>query len=152
MKNKILRKGLIILTAMIGLTVFQEINEVKAEAGEWTYENNSWHYYSGPSIQTGWCKDNGYWYYLDEYGMMKTGWIKSEGNWYYFAPDTGRMLTGWIQYGKDWYYLDCSGKMVTGWLKYNGNLYYLNTYGVMVKDIYIDSYYLGPDGAWIEGK
>lgn len=27
----------------------------------------------------------------------------------------------------------------------------LNPSGVMVKDIYIGTYYLGPDGAWEEG-
>lgn len=138
--------------AIMGIFIVQEINLVDVKAGQWVNENNSWRYYSEPSIQTGWCKDNGYWYYLDENGMTKIGWIKSEGNWYYLDPDTGKMLTGWIQYRGEWYYLNDSGQMTIGWLKYNGNLYYLNTSGVMVKDIYVGAYFFGNNGVWIEGK
>ncbi|MDR3595701.1 N-acetylmuramoyl-L-alanine amidase family protein [Clostridium sp.] len=150
-KFKILKRILTSGIAIVGLVTFVEINGVKANAEGWVKVNNSWRYYSGPSIQTGWCHDNGAWYYFDEYGMAKTGWIKSEGRFYYLDPVTGKMLTGWIQDRGNWYYLNSSGEMVTGWLEYNGNLYYLNTSGVMVKDIYIGSYYLGPDGAWKEG-
>jgi glucan-binding YG repeat protein len=125
--------------------------DVNAESNGWVNVNNSWRYYSGPTVNTGWYKDGGNWYYLDADGMIKTGWIKIEGKWYYLDPGTGKMLTGWIENHGDWYYLNSSGEMAIGWLKYNGNLYYLNSSGVMVKDIYIGSYYLGPDGAWKEG-
>lgn len=151
-KYKNLNRNLIIQIVLVGVFIFTGINETKANAEGWTNVNNSWRYYTGQSMQTGWCKNNGAWYYLNEYGMAESGWIKSEGKYYYLDTYTGKMLTGWIQDGGNWYYLNSSGEMVTGWLEYNENLYYLNTSGVMVKDIYIGEYYLGPDGAWREGQ
>lgn len=151
MKDKILKKILITLITLTGIFTFGEVNEIKVKAEGWTSVNGSWRYYSGPSIQTGWYNEDGAWYYLDDFGMKKSGWIQSEGRWYYLDTRTGKMLTGWIQDKGNWYYLNGSGEMVTGWLEYNGNLYYLNTSGIMVKDIYVGSYYLGPDGAWVEG-
>lgn len=149
--NKIIKKGVIVAITIAGIFAFGGINEEKVNADGWKYVNNSWRYYSGPSIQTGWYKENGVWYFLDDFGMIKTGWIQNEGKWYYLNPRDGRMVTGWVQDKGNWYYLNNSGEMMTGWLKYNGNLYYLNTSGIMVRDIYIDEYYLGPDGAWREG-
>ena len=147
-KNKFLKNILILVLIFIGIAAFSEINEekVNAESGSWVYVNNSWRYYSGPVIQTGWTQSNGEWYYLDDNGMMKTGWIKSEGKWYYLDSCSGKMITGWIEDKGDWYYFNSSGEMRIGWLEDNGNLYYLNNSGAMVKDVYIDSYYLGPNG------
>lgn len=149
-KDKILKRGLIFTMILITLFAFSGIKFIKANAEGWVYINNSWRYYSGPDIETGWHKSNENWYYLDETGMAKTGWIKSDGKYYYFDLTSGKMLTGWIEDKGNWYYLNSSGEMVTGWLEYNGNLYYLNNSGVMVKDIYIGEYYLGPDGKWKE--
>jgi len=151
-KHKILKKGLIIAITLTSLFAFREIKLIKANAEGWINVNNSWRYYSGTDIETGWCKSNGNWYYLNSDGLARTGWIKSEGKCYYLDPNTGKMLTGWIQDKGNWYYLNSSGEMITGWFEYNGNLYYLNTSGVMVRDIYIGEYYLGPDGAWKEGQ
>lgn len=144
-KNKVLKNLLICILLIIGVSVLWGINEVKvnAKSNGWINVNNSWRYYSGPIIKTGWTQDNGYWYYLDDNGMIKTGWIKSDGKWYYFDSCSGKMLTGWIQDRGNWYYLNSSGEMKIGWFKENKNLYYLNDSGVMVKDIYIDSYYSG---------
>jgi len=147
-------KYILISGTLLGIIfTFQLINEINAnaESNGWVYVNNSWRYYSGPEVNTGWYEYKSNWYYLDENGMAKTGWLKSEGKWYYLDTATGKMLTGWIQDRENWYYLNNSGEMMTGWLRYNGNLYYLNSSGVMVKDIYIGAYYLGPDGAWEEG-
>ena len=155
MKNKFLKNILIIVFTLgiIGISGFLGINEMKvnAESNGWINVNNSWRYYSGPVIKTGWTQDNGYWYYLDDNGMMKTGWIKSEGKWYYLDSCSGKMLTGWIEDKGDWYYFNSSGEMRIGWLEDNGNLYCLNNSGVMVKDIYIDSYYFGSNGACKKG-
>ncbi|WP_297426263.1 N-acetylmuramoyl-L-alanine amidase family protein [Clostridium sp.] len=153
-KRNVFKKMLLFISIFTAVVSFGIINEIKAsgESNGWVYTDNSWRYYSGPSIQTGWCLNNGNWYYLDDNGRIKTGWIKSEGKWYYLDPSTGKMITGWIEDRGKWYYLNTSGEMVTGWLEYNGNLYYLNTSGVMVKDVYIGSYYLGPDGTWREGS
>ena len=147
-------KSILIFTFLFTVMfVFGIINIVKvnAQSGRWLYVDNSWRYYSGPSINTGWYRYNDNWYYLDDNGMPKTNWLKSEGKWYYLDPGTGKMLTGWIEDTGKWYYLNASGEMVTGWLKYNGNLYYLDTSGEMVKDIYIGAYYFGPDGTWSKG-
>lgn len=153
-KYKYLKSVIVLLFLFAGTIGFEIINEKKADAEQsgWIYSDNSWRYYSGPSIQTGWFNSNGNWYYLDNDGIKKTGWIKSDGKWYYLDTNTGRMLTGWIEDKGKWYYLNNCGEMVTGWIKYNGNLYYLNTSGFMVRDIYIGEYYLGPDGAWREGS
>ena len=35
------------------------------------------------SLATGWVKENGSWYYLDQSGAMKTGWFTVSGKWYY---------------------------------------------------------------------
>jgi len=141
-KNKGL-SGILIFGIIILCTIeFGRINEVKvnAESNGWINVNNSWRYYSGPFVKTGWSEDNGNWYYLDENGRMKTGWIKSEGKWYYLDSDSGKMLTGWIEDKGHWYCLNKSGEMRIGWFKENGNLYYLNNSGVMVKNCYIDEY------------
>jgi len=151
-KYRIEKKVLIIAITLTTLFIFNEIKLIKVNAEGWINVNNSWRYYSGSDTETGWCKFKDKWYYLDENGMAKIGWIKSEGKYYYLDPITGKMLTGWIQDQGNWYYLNNSGEMTTGWVEYNGNLYYLNTSGVMVRDIYVGEYYLGPDGAWKEGR
>lgn len=147
-KNNILRNLLICLLVLFEISGFVVINEVKAnaESNGWINVNNSWRYYSGPIIKTGWEKYNGDWYYLDENGIIKTGWLKSEGKWYYLDCVSGKMITGWIEDKENWYYLSSSGEMKTGWIEENGNIYYLNKFGVMVKDIYVGSYYLGKNG------
>lgn len=145
---KIFKRGLIFFMTLIALFIFSESKFIKANAEGWVKVNNSWRYYSDSDVEAGWYKSNGNWYYLDEYGSFKTGWLKSEGKYYFLDLCTGKMLKGWIEDNGKWYYLNSSGEMVTGWLKYNGNLYYLNNSGVMVRDIYIGEYYLGPDGAW----
>lgn len=149
-KNNILRNSLICLLVLLEISGFVVINEVKAnaESNGWINVNNSWRYYSGPIINTGWYQSNGNWYYLDDNGIKKTGWIKSEGKWYYLDSCSGKMLIGWIEDKGNWYYLNSSGEMRIGWLEDNGNLYYLNDSGIMVKDAYIASYYLGPNGVW----
>jgi glucan-binding YG repeat protein len=148
MKGKFLRH--LFIFVFVGMMTFGGTNELKAnaESNGWVNTNNSWHYYSGPSITTGWYQYNGSWYYLDDNGITKTGWIKSEGKWYYLDAYSGKMLTGWIEDKGKWYYFNSTGEMRIGWFKEKDNLYYLNDSGVMVKNCYIDSYYLGPTGAW----
>lgn len=58
--------------------------------------------------------------------------------------------SGWVKTNKGWNYYE-NGGIRTGWLKDNGIWYYLNEDGVMVSNTIIDGYYLGADGAWIEG-
>jgi glucan-binding YG repeat protein len=147
-KNRNLKKILIFSFMIIAILEFNEITSIKAnaESNGWINVNNSWRYYSGPIIKTGWEKYNGEWYYLDENGVIKTGWLKNEGKWYFLDYVSGKMITGWIEDKENWYYLNSSGEMKTGWIEENGNIYYLNKFGVMVKDIYVGSYYLGKNG------
>ena len=150
MKNNFLKNLVICTLVSIGISAFGGTNEVKVNAetnGSWVYENNSWRYYSGPTMKVGWTQYNGCWYYLDDNGRLKTGWIKSEGKWYYLDSSSGKMLTRWIEDNGKWYYLNSSGEMRIGWLEENGNLFYLNDAGEMVKNAYIDSYYFESNGA-----
>lgn len=149
-KNKLLNNILIVILGFTGIAGFWGFNEekVNAESKGWVNEDNSWRYYSGPVAKAGWYKYKGDWYYLDENEMMKTGWIKSEGKWYYLDSSSGKMLTGWIEDNGNWYYLNSSGDMRIGWFKDKENLYYLNDSGVMIRDAYVNSYYLGPNGEW----
>lgn len=77
----------------------------------------------------GWRQQYGAWTYLKN-GVRATGWVQDAGKWYYFGTD-GNMRVGWIQDGGTWYYL--------------------NSDGSMAHDTTIDSYYLGSNGAWING-
>ena len=48
-------------------------------------------------------------YYLDRNGVMKTGWVKDSGSWYYLDEVTGVLATSkWV----DNYYVDETGAMV----------------------------------------
>ena len=152
MRGKTLKYSFIFV--FVGMMMFCSFIEVKVNAASngWVNIDNSWRYYSGPAITTGWSQNNGIWYYLDDNGMAKTGWIKSEGKWYYLDSCSGKMVTGWVEDNGNWYYLNNSGEMKIGWLEENGSLYYLNNSGVMVKDCYIGSYYLGKDGYCKKGS
>lgn len=47
-------------------------------------------------------------YYLDKEGNMKTGWVKNKGNWYYLDDETGTLVTDdWV----DNYYVNDEGEM-----------------------------------------
>lgn len=102
------------------------------------------------------------WYAFDEKGRMRTGWFMDvDGRWYYLneAHDGtyGAMVTGWI-FGKDgyWYYLNPEdGAMMTGWKLIGGKWYYFHPLpdglrGAMAADAWIDGWYVGKDGAWVE--
>ena len=81
-KNKGL-SGILIFGIIILCTIeFGRINEVKvnAESNGWINVNNSWRYYSGPFVKTGWSEDKGNWYYLDENGNL------------YYLNDSGVMV------------------------------------------------------------
>ncbi|OOM79144.1 phosphatase PAP2 family protein [Clostridium sp. BL-8] len=123
-----------------------------AESG-WQEKNGAWYNLSKEgTTNTGWFKDgDGKWYYLDKSGAMQTGWVNgTDGNWYYLDK-SGAMQTGWVNSTDgNWYYLNGSGVMATGWFKdTDGNWYYLNESGAMEHDKYIDGYYVGSNGAWV---
>ena len=80
---------------------------------------------------------------------MKTGWIKEYGNWYYL-DDSGAMKTGWCWVSGSWYYLNTSGVMQTGLQTINGKQYYLSSSGDMQvgwHNIGDDTYFFASSGA-----
>ena len=105
--------------------------------------------------------ENDNWYVKYADGSYKTGWTWLNGDWYYLDPDNGGVMkTGWTYDGGQWYYLNVEhdgtfGKMLTGWVFVNGRWYYLNeasdgTQGAMARSRWVGSYYVGPDGAWVQ--
>lgn len=76
-------------------------------------------------------------------------------------PDEGSrqgvMMRGWIfdSSYSSWFYLNESGAMLADWNQIGGKWYYLNpvsdgTKGAMASNSYIDGFYVGADGAWIQ--
>ena len=99
-------------------------------------------------MKTGWIKEYGNWYYLDDSGAMKTGWCWVSGSWYYLNT-SGVMQTGWCRVSGIWYYLNTSGVMQTGLQTIGGNEYYLNTSGAMQTgrhNIGDDTYFFATSG------
>ena len=67
-------------------------------------------------MATGWVKDNGTWYYLNEnYGaMVANNWIKdADGSWYFFRGNGAMVANSWVQWKGEWYYCDKDGRMLT---------------------------------------
>ena len=131
----------------------------------WEKVSNKWYYFDASgAMKTGWITVNGQTYYLDSTnGDMKVGWVKtSDGQWYYLNPNPAAGTEGamyknqWLVSGGQTYFLKDTGAMATGWLKIDGKFYYFNpnegsTKGAMLKNTRIDSFYLGADGAWVQG-
>ncbi|MDU4892225.1 MAG: DUF5011 domain-containing protein [Clostridium sp.] len=104
-------------------------------------------------IKTGWVKEAGKWYYLNESGEMHKGWLNLKGTWYYLK-DNGEMATGWLKLGGTWYYLQPGGQMATGWLNLSGTWYYLQPGGQMATgwlNLGGTWYYLQPGGQMATG-
>ena len=59
-------------------------------------------------MQTGWVKDNGTWYYLNQSGAMQTGWVKDNGIWYYLN-DSGALA---VDTAVDGYTVNANGEWV----------------------------------------
>jgi hypothetical protein len=124
----------------------QKINKWILINGIWKYNDST-----GNTLKNSWYYDRNYGktYYLKEDGTMATNWLYLNGSWYYLGQDGG-IKTGWQNVNGEWYYLDSNGLMKTGWIKdLNAKYYYLQANGVMAKNVEIDGYKLGNDGAWI---
>lgn len=88
---------------------------------QWVKNANGWWYrYADGTWPTGWAKlpwsrsikpDKKDWFFFDKNGYMQTGWIKDNGWWYYLDPVDGYMHTGWLWYRNRLCYLEpISGK------------------------------------------
>lgn len=53
------------------------------------------------------------WVYYKEDGTMEKGWLKDSGKWYYLNPQTGIMERGFLQIDGKTYYLQQDGSMLT---------------------------------------
>lgn len=66
----------------------------------------------------GWVQTDGYYYYIDNLGVVVSGWKEIEGKWYAFNPD---MIKGFdLIFSQNagcntWYYFGEDGAMRTGW-------------------------------------
>lgn len=50
-------------------------------------------------MKTGWQQIKGYWYYLDQSGVMQNGWFKDNDKWYFLLPN-GAMATSTVIDGR----------------------------------------------------
>ena len=78
--------------------------------GQWMQRGDgTWHYRADGVDLTGWqylyYAGGPAWFLFDTAGCMQTGWQKQNGYWYYLEPVTGAMRTGWIEDRGQWYFL-----------------------------------------------
>lgn len=126
-----------------------------AYTGAWMWDSgvSRWWYCNADRTYTvnNWQYINNIWYYFDSQGYMVTGWQYINNNWYYMNSQ-GAMLTGWQYINGYWYYLNSQGAMVTGWIQTGGRWYYCVPNGEMLTNSRTpDGYYVGSNGAWIQG-
>lgn len=132
----------------------------------WIYLNQS------GEVQTGWLKDNGTWYYLneltgdqkgiavmkkgffevnktwyyfDESGAMKENqWFQQKDGWYYADKSGALKVYEWFQVGRKWYFATEKGTIVTNaWIKSNDEVYHFNESGVMAENEWFEA-----NGGW----
>ncbi len=73
-------------------------------------------------------------------------WTRGDDETWSYVNDDGETVTGWIEDGEKTYYLEDNGKLRTGWYKSKGSWYYFDEDGVLVKDTWIDNYYVNTEG------
>ena len=91
---------------------------------QWVKNAKGWWYrYADGTWPTGWAKlpwsrstkpDKKDWFFFDKNGYMQTGWIKNNGWWYYLDPIDGYMHIGWLQYKSRMCYLEPDEKKNQG--------------------------------------
>lgn len=133
---------------------------VKDEYGDWSYYKN------GEMLKETWLKDNGKWYYIDNYGYMVSNtslYIEEDEKRYVFSSN-GSLIEkkGWIllkDYDGEnyWYWGNGDGTVKTEqWIKDNGKWYYAGEYGELVHSGVIEignkPYLFDTNGAMIEKK
>ena len=126
-----------------------------------------------PIIQTGWVKSGSAWYYYNAQGQqVRNAWVGS----YWLGADGKRAVNSWVDGGK--YYVGSQGWWVkdapkqveepkkkdtpksiekkTGWVKDGNAWYHYNEQGILTKNAWVGSYWLGADGkmavnSWVDG-
>lgn len=137
----------------------EEKPEVVTEAPEaevrdgWLWKKGTWYFYKNGRACTGWIRDLGVDYYLNEDGSVTTGWMDIDGWRYYFSP-TGAMCIGWLTTPDGTVFRTDDGLQAMGWQEIEGKRYYFDEYGFLVtKGTVMDGqreYEIQPDGHAIE--
>lgn len=147
----------------------------------WVKSGTTWYYRypNGNLKKNGWEKVNDKWYLFDREGKMLTG-LQTITSGTYCLAATGEMLTGWRQIDKKWYffestagsvsegamfkdrwiyeadkktyYLGSDGIMCTGWKQIGDIWYHFDETGNLSRDTWIDTFYVDPEGKWIQNK
>ncbi len=154
-----------------------EIADVEGLAG-WIYDNGNWYYRypDGRYMADGWLQVGGVWYYFNSDGQMFTGWLYYNNYYYYLDPD-GSMHTGWLELADGTYFLNTAkdqfegcmfsdttwtidgntygfgtdGRMLSGWQHVGDKWCYFDpSTGIMATNTVVDTFQVGPDGAWIQ--
>ncbi len=119
----------------------------------WQWKNGTWYFYKNGRACTGWIRDLGVDYYLNEDGSVTTGWTDIDGWRYYFSP-TGAMCIGWLTTPDGTVYRTDDGLEALGWQEIEGKRYYFDEYGFLVtKGTVMDGqqeYEIKPDGQAIK--
>lgn len=148
------RSKLIVVTLAAIMVLMIPLGAMAAPQQGWSTDKTSkWSYYAnGKWCSGGWHSIGGEWYLFDSNGYMLTGW-QINGNTWYYLKTSGAMATGWQQLGGRWYYFKASGAMATGWVSIGGQWYYMGSNGAMLASQWLGDYeyYLGADGAWVQG-
>ncbi|WP_289301894.1 N-acetylmuramoyl-L-alanine amidase family protein [Sporofaciens musculi] len=146
----------------------------------WKKLGKDWYYFNDSGyMTTGWQWVNGKCYYMDDMGVMledtwigndyvdgsgawipdkkkpeqePVGWILSGNRWRFRYSDGTYAKSGWKDIDGKRYYFDAAGWMLTGWQWVDGKCYYLDDSGALIKDKWVDNYYVDENGVWIPGK
>lgn len=127
---------------------YQEANSYPADA--WKEIDGKWYLfdYRGYML-SGWQNRGGLWYYLSENGEMQNGWLQNERQWYYLRED-GAAVTGWNTIDGKTYFMNNQCAILYGWWLIDGKWYYFDKEsGAMVRDAWIEGYYINSDGVWV---
>ena len=105
--------------------------------------------------QTGWYEENGWKFYLGQYGKAAIGYVRV-GSYYYLFDEVGAMQTGWRTVNGRQYFFDDSGhRIIRGWAQLHGQKYYLLSNGAPadgITRIGRNLYFFTPDGAMQTGQ
>jgi len=114
----------------------------------WYLYGGTWRYYENDAPRTGWFRDQGVSYYLDELGAVTTGWAEVNGQTCLFSA-TGALCTGWIRVEAGLYYCSEGGRFANGWQVIDGVRYYFLDGILQTEGTYTDGvevYQLQSDG------
>lgn len=124
-----------------------QVQEASPEG--WVQLDGVWYFYRYGKPCTGWIRDCGVEYYLDETGAAVTGWQEVDGWQRYFSP-TGAMVTGWLTVEAGVQYRLSDGTAATGWQEIGGSRYWFDDSGILATEGEIADgdtvYTIAPDG------